>query len=325
MGLLENGFWRDRWYNTEDHGGKFEREEAQFRNWITPDGSPGPTGKGGFAAERDRYHLYIAHACPWAHRTAIFRKLKKLDDIIGLSIVHWYMGAVGWTFRQDDHTIPDTVYNSRYLHQLYTRAVPDVTTRVTTPTLWDKKNETIVSNESADIIRMMNSAFQNLGAAEVDYYPDALQNDIDAINDRIYKTLNNGVYKCGFATSQKAYDKAVGPLFETLDWLESHLEANRYLCGDRITEADWRLFTTLIRFDAVYAVHFKCTKKRVADCPNLFAYTRELYQWPGIKETIVFDHIRKHYYGSHQKVNPHLIVPAMPEVDFDAPHGREAL
>lgn len=322
MGLLIDGFWQDKWYDTEGSGGRFQREEAKFRNWITADGSAGPTGKGGFEAEAGRYHLYISHACPWANRAAIFRKIKKLDEMISLSAVHWHMGSVGWTFQPDEHSIPDTVYGSRYLHELYTRADPKVTTRVTTPLLWDKKRETIVSNESADIIRMMNAAFDGLGAAPEDYHPADLRSQIDDINKRVYDTLNNGVYKCGFATSQNAYDEAAGPLFETIDWLESLLGERRYLCGETITEADWRLFTTLIRFDAVYAVHFKCTRKRIADCPNLMGYTRELYQWPGVKETIVFDHIRKHYYGSHGQVNPHLIVPLMPDIDFDAPHGR---
>lgn len=323
MGLLVDGFWRDDWYDTDSHDGAFKRESAKFQNWITADGAPGPTGEGGFEAEAGRYHLYISYACPWANRASIFRVLKGLEDMISLSAVHWHMGCQGWTFRQDEYTIPDTVYNSRYLHELYTRAAPDVSTRVTTPLLWDKKRQSIVSNESADIIRMMNNAFNGLGAVEDDYYPHDLKPQIDEVNERVYSAINNGVYKCGFATSQSAYDAAIEPLFETMDWLETRLSAQRYLCGARLTEADWRLFTTLIRFDAVYAIHFKCTKKRLVDYPHLFAYTRELYQWPGIKNTIVFPHIMKHYYGSHEMVNPHLIIPQMPEIDFDAPHDRD--
>ena len=321
MGLLENGFWRDD-TAIPGSGGRFERKESVFRNWITPDGSPGPTGEGGFEAEAGRYHLYISHACPWAHRTAIFRKLKGLEEAIAVSVVHWFLGSVGWTFLEDEFTVPDPLHGARYLHEIYTRAQADATTRVTTPVLWDTKRETIVSNESADIIRMMNSAFRDAGANDDDFCPTDLEAEIDEVNARVYETLNNGVYKCGFASSQDAYDEAVEPLFETLDWLEDRLSTRRYLCGDRITEADWRLFPTLIRFDCVYAVHFKCTRKRIADCPNLLGYTRELYQWPGIRETVVFPHIVKHYYGSHESVNPHLIVPTMPAVDFDAPHGR---
>ena len=235
------------------------------------------------------------------------------------------MGSVGWTFREDEHTIADNINGARYLHEIYTASQPDVTTRVTTPTLWDTKTKQIVSNESADIIRMFNSAFDELGAKDGDYYPDALQNEIDIINDRVYDTVNNGVYKCGFAESQEAYENALHPLFDTLDWLDERLSQQRDLCGDQITEADWRLFTTLVRFDTVYAVHFKCSLKRIQDYPNLWAYTRELYQWPGIRETVVFDHIRKHYYGSHDMVNPHLIIPPMPRIDFNAPHGRDTI
>lgn len=323
MGLLVDGFWQDKWYNTEESGGKFKREDAVFRNWVTKDGSSGPDGKGGFKAEAGRYHLYICHACPWANRAMIFRTLKGLEDIISVSAVHWFMGSNGWTFRQDEHTSPDPM-GHHYLHQLYTKAKPDYTGHVTTPTLWDKETDTIVSNESADIIRMFNSAFDEVGATGQDFYPQRLRPEIDKINERVYHTVNNGVYKAGFATTQDAYDEAVEPLFETLDWLEGILSRNRYLCGDTLTEADWRLFTTLIRFDRVYAIHFKCCKKRISDYPNLWAYTRELYQWPEVSKTIVFDHIMKHYYGSHETVNPNRIVPIRPSLDLNIPHGREA-
>ncbi len=324
MGLLVDGFWKDKWYDTEESGGKFEREDAIFRNWVTKDGSSGPKGKGGFKAEAGRYHLYISHACPWANRTMIFRSLKGLEEMISVSAVHWFMGSNGWTFRQDDHTDHDPL-GYRYLHQLYTKAKSNYTGHVTTPTLWDKESNTIVSNESADIIRMFNSSFDDVGATGPDYYPKDLRPEIDKINERVYDTVNNGVYKAGFATTQQAYDEAVEPLFETLDWLDGILARNRYLCGDTITEADWRLFTTLIRFDRVYAIHFKCSKKRISDYPNLWPYTRELYQWPGVSKTIVFDHIMKHYYGSHEMVNPNRIVPLRPSLDLNIPHGREAL
>ena len=325
MGLLVDGQWQDQWYDTKSTGGRFKRQESQFRNWITPDGSPGPTGEGGFAAAPGRYHLYVSLACPWAHRTLIFRKLKGLEQMISLSVVHWAMLGEGWTFQEDEGVIPDTVNNARVMHQVYTTADPVYSGRVTVPVLWDKERETIVSNESADIIRMLNSAFDGIGAAPGDYYPEALREEIDAINARVYDNVNNGVYKSGFATTQEAYEEAVKPLFATLDELDARLAGKRYLTGDTITEADWRLFTTLVRFDAVYVGHFKCNLRRIADYPHLSGYLRELYQWPGVRETVNFTHIKNHYYYSHETINPHRVVPLGPVLDLDAPHGRETI
>ncbi len=312
MGLMVDGVWHDEWYDTASSGGRFIRADAQFRNWVTPDGSPGPSGQGGFAAERGRYHLYIGNACPWAHRTRIMRTLKGLDDWIDLSIVHWYMGDKGWTFEPDDGVIPDPIHHARYLHEIYRAAAPDYSGRVTIPILWDKHTATIVSNESSEIIRMFNSAFDALGASPGDYYPAALREEIDAVNERVYDDVNNGVYKCGFATSQQAYDEAIEPLFETLDWLETRLATQPYLVGETLTEADWRLFTTLIRFDPVYVGHFKCNKKRLIDYPNLSRLTRELYAFPGVAATVHMPHIKQHYYGSHETINPSRVVPAGP-------------
>jgi len=325
MGLLVDGKWHDKWYDTESSGGRFERSAALFRNWITPDGSPGPQGRGGFAAEPGRYHLYVAYACPWANRTLIFRKLKKLEPMISVSVVNPLMLENGWTFEDGYKVTPDPVINARYLHQVYTAAQSDYSGRVTVPTLWDKKQGTIVSNESADIIRMFNSAFDDAGAAPGDYYPEELRAEIDAVNERVYDNVNNGVYKAGFATSQQAYEEAVLPLFETLDWLEGRLDENRYLCGARLTEADWRLFTTLIRFDSVYVGHFKCNLRRIEDYPNLSNYLRELYQMPGVAETVDFHAIKLHYYGSHKTINPTGVVPMGPALDFHRPHDRQRL
>ena len=325
MGLLVDGHWQDKWYDTESTGGRFKRQESQFRNWVTPDGSPGPSGEGGFKAEPGRYHLYVSLACPWAHRTLIFRKLKGLEQMISLSVVHWAMLDEGWTFQEGEGVIPDTVNNARVMHQVYTTADPVYTGRVTVPVLWDKQRETIVSNESAEIIRMLNSAFDGVGATPGDYYPQALREEIDAINARVYDTVNNGVYKSGFATTQEAYEEAVKPLFATLDDLDARLATKRYLTGDTITEADWRLFTTLVRFDAVYVGHFKCNLRRIVDYPHLSGYLRELYQWPGVRETVNFTHIKNHYYYSHDTINPHRVVPLGPVLDLDAPHGREAI
>ena len=325
MGLLIDGVWHDQWYDTKKHGGRFKRSESAFRNWITADGSPGPSGEGGFPAEAGRYHLYVSLACPWAHRALIMRRLKGLEAMIDVSVVNWFMGSQGWTFEPADGVIPDPVHNARYMHELYTHVKPDYTGRVTVPVLFDKQRDTIVSNESAEIIRMLNSAFDGIGAKAGDYYPVDLRADIDAVNAPIYDTVNNGVYKAGFATTQKAYEEAVYPLFETLDWLEEHLADRRYLMGDRLTEADIRLFTTLVRFDPVYVGHFKCNIRRIADYPNLWAYTRDLYQTPGVAETCDFTHIKNHYYGSHETVNPTGVVPVGPVLDFDAPHGRERL
>jgi glutathionyl-hydroquinone reductase len=325
MGLLIEGEWHDKWYETKENGGRFKRMESPFRNWVTADGQPGPTGKRGFKAEAGRYHLYVSYACPWAHRTLIFRKLKGLERMISVSAVHWLMGKHGWSFAEGEGVIPDPLFNADYLYEIYLKADPAFTGRVTTPTLWDRKEGTIVSNESAEIIRMFNSAFDGVGAAAGDYYPAALRAEIDQVNKRVYDTLNNGVYKCGFATSQEAYDEAIGPLFDTLDWLEERLAGQRYLAGNRITEADWRLFVTLLRFDPVYVTHFKCSRKRLVDYPNLWAYTRELYQWPGVAETVNMHHIRHHYFESHPQVNPSGIVAAMPEINLIEPHGRDAV
>ena len=322
MGLLVDGEWHDKWYDTEKNDGKFVRDQAGFRNWVTSDGSAGPSGDSGFKAEAGRYHLYVSHACPWAHRTMIFRALKGLEDMISISVVNWLMQDNGWTFEEGDGVIADPIHNAKFMHQVYTAAKPDLSGRVTVPVLWDKKQNTIVSNESSEIIRMFDSAFDELGAKEGDYYPESLRDKIDAINERVYNTVNNGVYKSGFATTQDAYEEAVMPLFESLDWLDDILENNRYLTGDKITEADWRLFTTLIRFDPVYVGHFKCNLKRIADYKNLPGYTRELYQIEGVANTVQMDHIKGHYYESHDMINPTGVVPMGPELDYSAPHGR---
>ena len=323
MGLLVDGVWHDQWYDTSKNDGKFVRSEAQFRNWITPDGEAGPSGKSGFKAEAGRYHLFVAYACPWAHRTLIYRSLKGLEDMIDVSVVHWFMGDKGWTFADDeDNIVGDRLFGSEFAHQIYTRADPNYSGRVTVPILWDKQEQTIASNESSEIIRMFNSAFDAVGAKPGDYYPQAHRDRIDEINDRVYNTLNNGVYKCGFATSQKAYDEAVVPLFDTLDYLEGLLSENRYLVGDQTTEADWRTFPTLARFDSIYHGHFKCNIRRLSDYPNLWAYTRDLYQHPGISGTLNFAHNKQHYYASHETVNPTRIVPKGPLLDFEEPHGR---
>ncbi|OUS05123.1 glutathione-dependent reductase [Rhodobacterales bacterium 52_120_T64] len=325
MGLLQEGRWVDQWYNTSETDGRFVRRAPQFRNWITADGSAGPTGEAGFKAESGRYHLYVSLACPWAHRTLIFRALKALEETISISIVHWYMADQGWTFQAGDGTVPDTVNGSEFMYQVYTAAQPDYSGRVTVPVLWDKKTKTIVSNESPEIIRMLNSAFDEIGAASGDYYPEPLRTKIDALNSRIYDTVNNGVYKAGFATTQEAYEEAVVPLFETLDWLEERLAKQRYLTGNTITEADWRLFTTLVRFDPVYVGHFKCNIRRIADHPNLSGYVRDLYQQPGVAATVDMEHIKNHYYTSHESINPSRVVPVGPEIDYAAPHDRTRL
>jgi putative glutathione S-transferase len=322
MGVLVDGVWHDQWHDTRPTGGRFVRRETQFRSWVTPDGAPGPTGEGGFRAEPGRYHLYVSLACPWAHRTVIFRKLKGLEDAVGISVVHWLSRGNGWTFDPAPGVVPDTVNRVRLLYEIYQLAKPQYSGRVTVPVLWDKARRTIVNNESSEIIRMFNSAFDGVGAAAGDYCPADLRDEIEAVNARVYQTVNNGVYRCGFATSQEAYDEAIGPLFETLDWLEERLATRRYLCGNRVTEADWRLFTTLVRFDPVYHGHFKCNVRRLVDYPNLWGYTRDLYQHPGVAATVDFQHIKRHYYESHLRVNPSGIVPRGPLVDFDAPHGR---
>ncbi|MCK8787545.1 glutathione S-transferase family protein [Roseomonas sp. NAR14] len=322
MGVLVDGVWQDRWYDTAASGGRFRREASRFRNWITPDGSPGPTGEGGFAAEPGRYHLYVSRACPWAHRTTIFRALKGLEAMVGLSVTHWLMADEGWTFAPGPGVVPDAVNGVTAIHQLYTLADPKASGRATVPVLWDKVRQTIVSNESAEIVRMFNGAFDGVGARPGDWYPAPLRDEIDALNARIYDTVNNGVYKAGFATTQAAYAEAVGPLFETLDWLEDRLSRQPFLCGASPTEADWRLFTTLLRFDPVYVGHFKCNLRRLVDYPALWACTRALYQWPGVRETVNFEHIKRHYYESHRTINPTGIVPLGPLLDFEAPPGR---
>jgi len=323
--MLQEGRWVDQWYNTKDTGGRFVRRAPQFRNWITADGVPGPSGDGGFKAEAGRYHLYVSLACPWAHRTLVFRTIKGLEDMISVSIVHWFMAENGWTFQPGDGTLPDKVNGAQYLHQVYTAAKPDYSGRVTVPVLWDKKTRTIVSNESPEIIRMFNSAFDGIGATPGDFYPEPLRTKIDALNDRIYDAVNNGVYKAGFATTQDAYEEAVVPLFETLDWLEQRLSTQRYLTGSQITEADWRLFTTLVRFDPVYVGHFKCNIRRIVDYPNLSGYLRDLYQQPGLAATVNMEHIKNHYYASHETVNPSRVVPLGPVVDYTVPHNRAQL
>ncbi|WP_048648392.1 glutathione S-transferase family protein [Nitratireductor soli] len=325
MGLLVDGVWRDQWYDTAKSGGRFERSKSQFRDFVTVDGEPAEGRTRGFKAEPGRYHLYVSLACPWAHRTLIFRKLKKLEDVISVSVVHHFMGDSGWTFKQEDGATGDGLYGLDFLHQIYTKADPHYSGRVTVPVLWDRKTETIVSNESSEIIRMLNEAFDAWGDASIDLYPEALRTEIDAINERVYDDINNGVYKAGFATTQGAYEEAFEALFAALDMVEDRLSRQRYLAGDRVTEADWRLFTTLVRFDPVYVGHFKCNLRRIADYPNLSNYLRELYQVPGIAETVDMLHIKAHYYGSHATINPTRIVPVGPELKLDAPHDRGRL
>lgn len=325
MGLLVDGRWHDVWYDTAATGGRFVRKDSAFRHWVTLDGAPGPSGEGGFVAQAGRYHLYVSLACPWAHRTLIMRALKGLEGVISLSVVNWVMLEQGWTFDPAPGVIADPIHAAAQLHQVYTAADPAYTGRVTVPVLWDRQRATIVSNESSEILRMFNSAFDGVGARPGDYSPAELLGEIDAINARIYDTLNNGVYKAGFATTQHAYEEAIAPLFATLDWLEERLSRQRFLVGGRLTEADVRLFTTLIRFDAVYVGHFKCNIRRIADYPALSAYVRDLYQWPGIADTVDFTHIKGHYYQSHRTINPTGVVPVGPVQDFTLPHGRDLL
>ncbi|MCT0248304.1 glutathione S-transferase family protein [Synechococcus sp. CS-205] len=316
MGLLIDGVWHDQWYDTSSSGGRFIRSASQFRHWVTPDGRPGPSGEGGFRAEAGRYHLYISHACPWAHRTAIFRSIKGLAPMISHSVVHWHMADQGWTFQAGDGVIADPIHHAAVLHTIYTNSDSSYSGRVTVPVLWDKETGQIVNNESSEIIRMFNSAFDGLSAAPGDYYPEDLWDEIDQLNQLIYDTVNNGVYRCGFATSQEAYDEAIQPLFATLDLLEQRLADQPYLLGGRLTEADWRLFTTLVRFDPVYVGHFKCNLRRIVDYPNLWRYVRELYRFPGVAETVNMQHIKGHYYQSHPTINPSGVVPAGPVIDW---------
>lgn len=321
MGMLVKGKLVNNWLDKEIDEGEFNRMDSTFRNWITPDGSAGVTGKEGFKAESGRYHLYVSDACPWAHRTVIFRKLKNLEEVISISYVEAEMFDDGWTFAEDGKYI-DNLYNSRYVYEIYRKANKDFTGQITVPILWDKKKHTIVNNESSEIIRMLNSAFNEFTNVKTNYYPNDLHTLIDKINQPIYDNINNGVYRCGFATSQKAYNKAFGRLFNELDNIEQILDTQRYLAGDKLTEADWRLFTTLVRFDAVYVGHFKCNKKRIMDYPNLSNFLRELYQVKGVSETVDIDYIKHHYYVSHTSVNPTQIIPLGPEQDFNRSHNR---
>lgn len=324
MGQLVDGVWHDTWYETKSTGGHFKRSESAFRNWVTPDGTPGITGNGGFPAQSGRYHLYVSLACPWAHRTLLMRQLKGLDDHIAVSVVHPLMLDHGWTFGTDfEGATGDSLYQHEFLYQLYLHAKPDYSGRVTVPVLWDTEQHTIVSNESADIIRMLNSAFDGVGATAGDYYPEALRTQIDELNGWIYDKVNNGVYKAGFATSQSAYDESATTVFAALSDLETILAKQRYLTGEQLTEADLRLWTTLIRFDPVYHTHFKCDKYRLSDYPNLFGFLRDIYQMPGIADTVDMAHIRHHYYRSHGTINPHGVISLGPEQDLNQPHQRD--
>ncbi|RAI44473.1 glutathione S-transferase family protein [Rhodoplanes roseus] len=323
MGLLVEGVWHDQWYDTGATGGRFVRTESQFRNWVTPDGSAGPSGEGGFPAEAGRYHLYVSLACPWAHRTVIMRALKDLQPVVSVSVVSPHMGRYGWTFETAEGSTGDAVNGARTLAEVYVAASPRYSGRVTVPVLWDKARRAIVNNESSDILRMLNRAFDAFTSATTDYSPETLRASIDEINAFVYANINNGVYRAGFATTQAAYEEAFRALFAALDEIETRLSVRRYLVGSALTEADWRLFTTLVRFDAVYVGHFKCNLRRIADYPNLSNYLRDLYQVPGIAATVDLDHIKRHYYGSHQTINPTGIVPVGPALDFSVPHDRD--
>ena len=318
MGLLQKGEWVDQWYDTGNSGGEFRRQDSRFRSWLTPNGEAGPNGEPGFKAEKGRYHLYVSLACPWAHRTLIFRQLKALEDYIDVTVVEPIMLENGWE-------MDDSLYGLDFLYQLYLKADSSYEGRVTVPVLWDKKTQTIVSNESSEIIRMFNTAFNHLTGDTSDYYPEALHETIHTLNDRIYDTINNGVYRAGFATTQEAYEAAFYELFDSLDWVEGLLTKQRYVAGQQLTEADWRLFTTLIRFDAVYFGHFKTNRQLLADYPAISAYVRELYQVPGVAETVSFEHIKTHYYASHLMINPTGVIPLGPAQDFSTPHGRERI
>lgn len=320
MGQLVEGVWQEDGLRTKD--GRFIRPTPRFRNWVTPDGSPGTSGEGGFAAEAGRYHLYVSLACPWAHRTIIFRKLKGLENTISMSVVSYHMGRDGWTFDTGEGSTGDSVNGKSKLSQIYLAADPRYTGRVSVPVLWDRKRKTIVNNESPEIIRMLNSSFDAFTNVRTDYYPERLRKEIDAINELVYPNVNNGVYRAGFATSQEAYEEAFRGLFDALDEIEQRLSQHRYLIGNTLTEADWRLFPTLVRFDAVYYSHFKCNWRHIYEYPNLSNYVRDLYQVPGVAETVSLDHIKRHYYGSQRHVNPTGIVPVGPQLDFAAPHDR---
>ena len=317
MGLLVDGQWVDQWYDTKKTGGRFVRTQTQFRSWITADGSAGPTGQAGYKAEANRYHLYVSLACPWASRTLMIRTLKGLEDMISISVVHPLMLEHGWTFEEGEGVIGDPIFQARYLHEIYTAVKPDYTGRVTVPVLFDKKTKTIVNNESSEIIRMLNTAFDGLGAKPGNYVPDQWLEEIDTVNDFVYHRINNGVYKAGFATKQEVYEEEVTTLFAALDQMEERLAGQDYLVGNRLTEADIRLFTTLVRFDAVYFGHFKCNLKPLTAYPNLWAYTKRIYQLPGMAQTVNFDHIKRHYYGSHKTINPTGVIPLGPILDWN--------
>ncbi|QDY68175.1 glutathione S-transferase family protein [Qingshengfaniella alkalisoli] len=324
MGQLIDGVWHDNWYDTKSTGGKFVRSNAGFRNWVTADGSAGPSGEGGFKSESGRYHLYVSYACPWAHRTLIYRAIKELEGHIDISVVHPDMLSDGWTFSTDfPGATGDMLKGHDFLRQVYTDAVPDISGRVTVPVLWDKERGTIVSNESSEIIRMFNSAFDGITGNTDDYWPEDLRQDIEVVNERVYNGFNNGVYKAGFATSQSAYDEAVHGVLDTMDWLEDLLSRQRYLTGERITEADWRLLPTLLRFDPVYHLHFKCNRRRLIDYANLWPYARELYQFLNVRSTVYPEHYVRHYHYSHETINPNRIIPINPIIDWDEPHGRD--
>jgi putative glutathione S-transferase len=316
MGMLQKGEWVDQWYDTDNNGGEFRRQDSRFRHWLTPNGDAGPSGELGFKAEKGRYHLYVSLACPWAHRTLIFREIKQLQEYIDVTVVAPIMLGNGWE-------VNDPLYGFDYAYQLYLAADAGYEGRVTVPILWDKKTQTIVSNESSEIIRMFNTAFNHLTGNTADYYPQALRGTIDALNDRVYDTINNGVYRAGFATTQSAYEEAFHSLFDSLDWVEGLLSKQRYLAGATLSEADWRLFTTLIRFDAVYFGHFKTNRQLLTTYPAISGFVRELYQVPGVAETVSFEHIKTHYYASHLMINPTGVIPVGPAQDFTGPHGRD--
>ncbi|MCQ2029983.1 glutathione S-transferase family protein [Stutzerimonas zhaodongensis] len=324
MGLLIDGQWQDRWYENSNDG-EFQREQAKRRDWVTADGSPGPDGRKAVKAEAGRYHLYVSLACPWAHRTLIYRKLKKLEPLIDVSVVSWLMAEHGWTFDTLTGSTGDALDDLSYLHQRYTADDEQYTGRVTVPVLWDKQEQRIVNNESAELIRIFNSAFDELTGSPLDLYPEPLRTEIDSLNERIYPKVNNGVYRAGFASTQKAYESAFDELFGELDRLEQRLGEHRYLAGEYLTEADWRLFTTIIRFDAVYHGHFKCNLRRIGDYSNLSNWLRELYQWTGIAETVDLNHIKHHYYASHRHINANGIVPKGPQLGLEQAHDRERL
>ncbi len=326
MGQLVDGKWQTEDIPIRDKEGRFQRQDSPVRNWVTPDGAAGPSGRGGFKAEAGRYHLYISIGCPWAHRTQLVRAIKGLEDVVSMSTVTSRRSDQGWIFDNDSEQFRDALFGKHALHEIYTLSEPDYTGRVTVPVLWDKASDRMVNNESSEIIRMFNGAFDGTGGdASIDLYPEALRDEIDAVNTRVYETVNNGVYRAGFATSQEAYEEAFDALFETLDMLEERLATRRYLVGDRLTEADWRLFPTLARFDVAYVSAFKCNKRRIVDYPNLWAYTRELYQMPGIAETVKPDRYKQGYHSISLLRNPTGIVPKGPVIDFTEPHGRDVL